>query len=258
MQRAALIERVGFDGIWVGDSVGRARWPVPDTLVWLTAAAASTRQIELGTTILQVPLRHAVELAQRLLSMHALCGGRFSAGLGSGSTRADFDAVGVPYEDRFKILAASLPTIRSICRGEKVGEAYLPPWTDTGKGPPILIGSWHSGLWVRRAARDYDGWIASGFFTSFNQLKEGLRRYRDAGGTRALVSTIVVDLHKPSTPFDPDAHFSLECGPAEATARLQRLAEIGYDDALLTKANHTEADLPEAELAAIRALVPRT
>ncbi len=70
-------------------------WPVPDTLVWLTAAAASTERIELGTTILQVPLRHPVELAQRLLSMQALCAGRFSAGLGSGSTRADFDAVGV-------------------------------------------------------------------------------------------------------------------------------------------------------------------
>ena len=147
-------------------------------------------------------------------------------GLGSGSTRADFDAVGVSYEDRFKILAESLPTIRSICRGEKVGEAYLPTWTDTGEGPPILIGSWHSGAWVRRAARDYDGWIGSGFFTSFNQLKEGIQRYRDAGGTRALVSTIVVDLHKPSTRFDPDAHFSLECGPEEATERLQRLAGL--------------------------------
>src|SRR5579862_9088686 len=101
MQRARLIEQIGFDGIWLGDSVGRASWPVPDTLVWLTAAAAATERIELGTCILQVPLRHPVELAQRLLSLHALAGGRFSAGLGSGSTRADFDAVGVPYDDRF-------------------------------------------------------------------------------------------------------------------------------------------------------------
>jgi len=258
MERASLIERIGFDGIWVGDSVGRANRPVPDTLVWLAAAAASTQRVELGTTVLQVPLRHAVELAQRLLSMHALCGGRFMAGLGSGSTRADFDAVGVPYDDRFKILAESLPTIRRICRGEKVGDAYLAPWTDTGKGPPIFIGSWHSGLWVRRAARDYDGWIASGFFTSFNQMKEGIQRYRDAGGTRALVSTITVDLHQPSTPFDPDARFTLECGPEEAAARLQRLADIGYDDALLTGSGHSDADLPESDLEAIRALVPRT
>jgi alkanesulfonate monooxygenase SsuD/methylene tetrahydromethanopterin reductase-like flavin-dependent oxidoreductase (luciferase family) len=257
MERAKVIERVGFDGIWMGDSVGRATRPVPDILVWLVAAAAATEHIELGTTILQVPLRHPAELAQRLMSVHALCGGRFSAGLGSGSTRADFDTVGVPYDDRFKILAEAMPTIRRLCAGEQVGSANLHPWPDSAGGPPILVGSWHSGLWVRRAAREYDGWIASGFFTSFNQLKEGIQRYRDAGGTRALVSTITVDLHKPTTPFDPDGRFHLECEPAEAADRLQRLADIGYDDALLTRAGHTVMDLPEEGLVQIRGLVPR-
>jgi alkanesulfonate monooxygenase SsuD/methylene tetrahydromethanopterin reductase-like flavin-dependent oxidoreductase (luciferase family) len=257
MQRAKAIEDIGFDGIWMGDSVGRVARPVPDVLVWLVAAAAATEHVELGTTILQVPLRHPVELAQRLMSVHALCGGRFSAGLGSGSTRADFDAVGVPYEDRFKILATAMPTIRRLCAGEQVGDANLYPWPDTAGGPPILIGSWHSGLWVRRAAREYDGWIASGFFTSFNQMKEGIERYRDAGGTRALVSTITVDLHQPTTPFDPDGRFHLECEPAEAAARLQRLADIGYDDALLTRTGHSVADLPDEDMVQIRALVPR-
>jgi alkanesulfonate monooxygenase SsuD/methylene tetrahydromethanopterin reductase-like flavin-dependent oxidoreductase (luciferase family) len=191
------------------------------------------------------------------MSVHALCGGRFSAGLGSGSTRADFDAVGVPYGDRFKILSQAMPTIRRLCAGEQVGDANLYPWPDTAGGPPILVGSWHSGLWVRRAAREYDGWIASGFFTSFNQLKEGIQRYRDAGGTRALVSTITVDLHQPSTPFDADGRFHLECEPAEAAARLQRLADIGYDDALLTRSGHSVADLRDEDLVQIRALVPR-
>src|SRR5579859_5103010 len=82
MQRARVIEQLGFDGIWVGDSVGRVDWPVPDPLAWLTAAAAGTERIELGTSILQVPLRHAVELAQRLMTLHGLSGGRFTAGLG--------------------------------------------------------------------------------------------------------------------------------------------------------------------------------
>ena len=257
MQRARLIERVGFDGIWLGDSVGRARWPVPDPLLWLAAAAAGTERIELGTCVLQVPLRHPVELAQRLMALHALSGGRFSAGLGSGSTRADFDAVGVPYDDRFHLLAEALPTIRRICRGEQVGAAHLVPWTDSQGGPPLLVGSWHSGLWLRRTAAEYGGWLASGFFTSFRQLREGIQRYRDAGGTRALVSTIGVNLHAESTPFDEDGRFHLECGEAEAAERLARLAELGYDDALLTRANHAATDLPEEDLIRIRALVPR-
>src|SRR5579864_8489903 len=125
MQRAALIERIGFDGIWIGDSVGRVKWPVPDPLVWLTAAAAGTSSIELGTCILQVPLRRPVELAQRLMALHAVAGGRFSAGLGSGSTLADFEAVGVPYADRFRLLADALPRIRKLCRGETIGAAHL-------------------------------------------------------------------------------------------------------------------------------------
>jgi alkanesulfonate monooxygenase SsuD/methylene tetrahydromethanopterin reductase-like flavin-dependent oxidoreductase (luciferase family) len=185
-----------------------------------------------------------------------LSGGRFNAGLGSGSTRADFEAVGVAYEQRFRLLSEALPTIRTLCRGERVDSAYLAPWSDTTGGPPILIGSWHSGVWVRRAAHDYDGWIASGFFTSFRQLREGIQRFRAEGGTRALVSTITVDLHAESAPFDQDARFNLECGPAEAAERLQRLAELGYDDALLARANYSEADLPEDDLRHIRALVP--
>jgi alkanesulfonate monooxygenase SsuD/methylene tetrahydromethanopterin reductase-like flavin-dependent oxidoreductase (luciferase family) len=256
MQRAQLIERLGFDGIWLGDSVGRASWPVPDPLLWLSAAAAATERIELGTCIIQVPLRHPVELAQRLMALHALSQGRFSAGLGSGSTLADFEAVGVDYDQRFHLLAQALPTIKRLCNGERVGSAYLEPWPDTVGGPPILVGSWHSGIWVRRAAREYDGWLASGFFTSLRQMREGIQRYRDAGGKRALVSTIRIDLHAKGVPFDEDSRFHLECdSEAEASERLGRLAELGYDDALLTRANHSDADLPEEELIRIRALV---
>ena len=73
----------------------------------------------------------------------------------------------------------------------------------------MLIGSWHSGVWVKRAAREYDGWIASGHFTSFKQLREGIQRFRDAGGKRALVATISVDLAAESTRLDEDGHFDL-------------------------------------------------
>ncbi|MBV9132289.1 MAG: LLM class flavin-dependent oxidoreductase [Chloroflexi bacterium] len=257
MRRAQVIERLGFDGIWLGDSVGRVIWPVPDPLLWLTAAAAATETIELGTCILQVPLRRPVELAQRLMALHTLANGRFSAGLGSGSTLADFEAVGVPYTERFKILNEALPTIRMLCRGERVGAAYLQPWADSEGGPPILVGSWHSGIWVRRAAEQYDGWLASGFFTTFNQLREGIQRYREFGGKRALVSTIRVNLHAEGGSFDPDSSFSLECSPSEAADRLARLAELGYDDALLTRANHTEEDITEEDLHQIRELLPR-
>lgn len=255
MARARLIEEVGFEGIWFGDTVGRTANTRPDVLMWLLLAAAATERVELGTAVLQVPLRNPVELSQRLITIHALTKGRFLAGLGAGSTRTDFDAVGVDYEQRFRIFAQSLPVIRRLCAGEQVGDANLQPWPDARPGPPILIGSWESGLWVRRAARDYDGWLASGL-TTFKALSEGIRRFRDAGGKRALVATVSIDLSQPEAPLDEDARFNLNCGPRSAAERLQRLADLGYDDVLLVRANHTEADITEEHLREIRALVP--
>ena len=253
--RAKLIEDAGFDGIWLGDPLSRTPTPRPDPLLWLTVCATATTRIELGTSILQVPLRHPVELAQRLMTLHAVSGGRFRAGLGAGSTQRDFDAVGVDFASRFKLLNEGVPLIKRLLAGEAVGAADLKPWRSAGKGPPIYIGSWESGLWVKRAARDYDGWMASAH-SSLEGLAEGIRRFRDAGGTRAIVSTIDVDLSQPESKLDPAEPFNLRCGPESARERLGMLADLGYDDALIVKMNHTEASLPQEDLLAIRALVP--
>ena len=257
LRRARLIERIGFDGIWMGDSIGRGPRPRPDPLLWLAAAAAATERLELGTAILQVPLRAPVELAQRLLSLQGLCGGRLAVGIGAGSTRADFEAVGADFEQRFRTLSAATTLMRSLFNGEQVGAANLQPWPNTVGGPPILIGSWHSGQWVRRAATEFDGWIASGL-TSFNAIAEGIRRYRDAGGRRAVLGTVSVDLSAPNATLRDDEPFHLKCGLEEAGARLQRIVELGYDDALLTALNHTEADIAEDQLIALRGLVSRS
>lgn len=266
MDRARAIEAAGFDGIWIPDSIGRLQTPRPDPLMWLLLAGAATERVELGTAILQVPLRRTVELAQRLLTLHAVTRGRFVAGLGAGSTVADFIALGVDYDARFRTLADALPRMKRLFRGEEIDGASLHPWPDTVGGPPIVIGSWESGPWLLRAAREYEGWMASGGMTSFRALETGIKRYRDAGGTRALVSTIDVDLTAPSATLNDDERFHLRCGPEEAANRLNRLAELGYDDALLRPKipraqerprHHNEADPTLEELHALRALVPQ-
>jgi alkanesulfonate monooxygenase SsuD/methylene tetrahydromethanopterin reductase-like flavin-dependent oxidoreductase (luciferase family) len=254
MDRARLIESLGFDGIWFGDTVGRTATARPDQMSWLTLCAAATERVELGTAIIQVPLRHPVELAVRLMTLHALSKGRFLAGLGAGSTAADFEAVGVDYESRFKVFAKALPQIRALLDNRQYGEAHLHPWPDYAKGPPILIGSWESGIWVERAARDYDGWLASGR-TTIKALREGIRRFRDAGGKRALVATIETDITQPNAPLSEDENFNLRCGPESAAERLAMLADLGYDDALLVQMNHTEATLTAEHLKTMRGLV---
>jgi hypothetical protein len=114
-----------------------------------------------------------------------------------------------------------------------------------------LIGSWSGKAWIPRAAKDFDGWIASAARTSFATLAEGIQRYRAAGGSRAIVANIAVDLEAPTTALDDHASFHLRCGRPAAAERLQRLAELGFDDAILVRRSNTEA-----ELAAMRNLLP--
>jgi alkanesulfonate monooxygenase SsuD/methylene tetrahydromethanopterin reductase-like flavin-dependent oxidoreductase (luciferase family) len=249
MGRARAIEAAGFDGIWISDTVARGVDARPDPLMYLTAAAAATSdRIELGTAVLQVPLRNPVELAQRVLTLHALTRGRFAFGAGAGSTRQDFESVGIDFERRFELLRDHLTTIRKLCRGETVASASLKPWPNTVGGPPVLIGSWTSGLWIKRAAREFDGWLTSGGGpggTNFRNLREGIKRYRDEGGVRAIVATVGVDLRASSPPLSDDSRFTLRCSPAEAVERMQRVRELGYDDVLLRKDDLTEADIAE-------------
>lgn len=251
--RAALLESVGFEVIAQGDHVGSAARVTPDGLTWLAIAASATTRCWIASGIIQVPLRYPTELANRLMSLHAVSDGRFIAGLGAGSSRFDYDAVGADYERRFATLSDALPRIRAQLRGE----GQLTPWAASGDGPPVLIGAWASGRWVRKAAREYDGWMGSGAgHASFRELCEGLHVFRDNGGKRAMLMTVSIDLRaRRASPLSEDEPFSLACEPAEASEWLHRLADAGFDDVCLQKFGHTEEDLPEEALHELRGLV---
>jgi alkanesulfonate monooxygenase SsuD/methylene tetrahydromethanopterin reductase-like flavin-dependent oxidoreductase (luciferase family) len=264
MRRAAMVEAAGFDGIWNGDgSYFRGSYTEVDPLAWMLLAVAATERVEVGVAVYQVPLREPVDLAQRLLTLHALARGRFTCGVGSGSTeRGAFEAVGVPFADRFRIFHQNMEALRRLLAGEQVGPAIVPPWPEAAGGPRFVLGAYRSETSMRRAAADYDGWMSSAASTGLNLMAEGIRRYRDLGGRRAMAVTCRVDLRAPSTKLDPDAGFNLLCGPEEARDRLGRLAELGYDDVCLRFADHRDpgpsrANFTADDLAEIRSLVER-
>ena len=275
MDRARMIEEAGFNSAWLGDHiVGR-----PDALQPLLLAAAATEKLEVGTAILQTPLRNPVELAQRFLTLHALTQGRFTAGVGSGSAQRSFDAINEPekFESRFAIFKKDLETMRALAKGEEVDGTALNPLPGSEGGPPFVIGAWASGIWVKKAAREYEGWMTSGGRTNLKNLGEGIRRYRDAGGKRAMVATILCDLSMPEgdlpedSPelhgdlnaigrrYSPENGFTLLCGPKSASKRLHQLAELGYDDALLVMRtpHYVYGDMTTADLKTMRDLIPR-
>ncbi len=90
--------------------MGRGR-PTLDPLVELAVLAAVTERVELGIGVLQLSLRHPVELAHRVQSVQALSGGRLRLGVGSGSTRADFELLGLDYDHRFRAMRIALETM---------------------------------------------------------------------------------------------------------------------------------------------------
>src|SRR6202008_1497164 len=102
--------------------------PTIDPVVLMSVAAAVTRKVEIGTCVLQVPVRHPVELAHRTEGVHALLGERLMLGLGCGSTKADFDLVGEDYEARFKTLMTSLEIMRDAWAGKPLAGGPLAPW----------------------------------------------------------------------------------------------------------------------------------
>ena len=140
-QGARAAEEHGLDSVWFFDSIGRGRMSL-DPLIGASVAAAATERIEVGIGILQVPLRHPVELAQRVLTAQLLCEGRLLLGVGSGSTRGDFEAVQQNFDDRMALLENGLATMQRLWDGETVEGVHLAPSDAVKGGPPVLIGSW--------------------------------------------------------------------------------------------------------------------
>ena len=125
-----------------------------------------------------------------------LSGGRLIAGLGPGSSKRDYDAIGVPFEDRWKRFDEAVTILRALLRREPKPQAsryYALPDVDLAPSPcasggvPLWIGSWGSEAGLRRVARLADGWLASAYnttpelFASGSDLLAGELRKHDRG-----------------------------------------------------------------------------
>jgi alkanesulfonate monooxygenase SsuD/methylene tetrahydromethanopterin reductase-like flavin-dependent oxidoreductase (luciferase family) len=113
---AEKAEALGFDSIWVGDSL-LAR-PRHDPLTLLAAVAARTRKVELGTAVLLPALRNPVVLAHQVATLDRISEGRFILGIGIASDqpniRAEFEAAGVPFEKRVGTLVEGVALMRAL------------------------------------------------------------------------------------------------------------------------------------------------
>jgi alkanesulfonate monooxygenase SsuD/methylene tetrahydromethanopterin reductase-like flavin-dependent oxidoreductase (luciferase family) len=116
----------------------------------LAAIVDRSGDMALATTLSLAVLRGPVPLAKTLAALDILSDGRLIAGLGPGSSKNDYDAVGVPFEERWKRLDEAIAMLRALLRGEQVesGRYFASPGTRLRPGPrqadgiPLWIGSW--------------------------------------------------------------------------------------------------------------------
>jgi alkanesulfonate monooxygenase SsuD/methylene tetrahydromethanopterin reductase-like flavin-dependent oxidoreductase (luciferase family) len=208
----ALAERaegLGFDSLWVGDSL-LAR-PRHDALTLLAAVAARTRKPELGTAVLLPALRNPVLLAHQVATLDRIAEGRVILGIGIASDwpniRAEFEAASVPFEKRIGRLIEGMALCRALWTGKpvtwdgrwKMKDAVLGPTPHRPGGPPLWIAGAVAAARAR-AGRHFDGWFPNSpaiaeFAPQWAEVQAGARAAgRDpARLTAAMYLTLAID-----------------------------------------------------------------
>ena len=171
-QMAETAERIGYDSVWIGDSITSK--PRLEPMTAMAAVAARTSRVKIGTAVLLNALRHPVHLAHAAATIDNISGGRTILGLGAGRSNNqmfvdEHAAVGVPIMERAARMEESIRVMRALWTGEPVsnpGDYY--PLEEVALEPrPVQqsIPLWISSNWVRRGlarvAELGDAWITN-------------------------------------------------------------------------------------------------
>jgi alkanesulfonate monooxygenase SsuD/methylene tetrahydromethanopterin reductase-like flavin-dependent oxidoreductase (luciferase family) len=173
-EEAMFAEKIGFDHLWLGDSVTILDKARGDCLTTMAALAAKTERIRIGVVPFLAALRNPVLLAHALATLDVISNGRIIIGASVGSVKQDmneqFDACEVPHHEKAGRLNESIEIMRRLwtekavtfegkyCQVRDVGilphpiqKPTIPIWFATGRNEKAL----------QRAGRLGDGWITN-------------------------------------------------------------------------------------------------
>ncbi|MFN4090055.1 MAG: LLM class flavin-dependent oxidoreductase [Alphaproteobacteria bacterium] len=171
LELAERAEALGYDSVWVGDSL-LAR-PRHEPITLLAGVAGRTRRVELGTAVLLPALRNPVVLAHQVATLDQVAEGRVILGVGIATDvpniRDEFEAAGVPFDKRVGRMLEGLRLCRALWKGDSVDwngrwtvkKGVLGPTPYRPGGPPIWIGGAAEAS-VERVGREFDGWFPNG------------------------------------------------------------------------------------------------
>ena len=183
---ARIAEALGYHSVMISDHVAmtpdvRARYPEPfydpfATLAWM---AGQTKRVKLGTTVCVLPYRHPILTARLAANIDTLSAGRFIFGVGVGSpnSKLEYEAMGVPFNQRGAIADEYLAAIKALWTQENASfEGKFVSFKDVSRmrlasvpgrpHPPIWVGG-ASDAAIRRAVRFGDAWHPNRFSVSW-------------------------------------------------------------------------------------------
>ena len=190
-----LVDRCGFDSLWVGDHISFPA-AILDPLLQLAQAAVVSRRLVLGTAVYLLPLRHPVPVAKQVATLDHLTEGRFIFGVGvGGEFPKEYEVCGVPLEERGARLSEAIPMMRMLWSGAPAsheggrypafdGVAMQPPARQAG-GPPIWCGGRSEGA-LARTGRLGDGWLA--YVVTPEMYGAAIEKIATAAAGRSLTS----------------------------------------------------------------------
>ena len=183
---AVALEERGFDSLWVaehshiplsrktpfpgGGDLPKMYYDAMDPFITLTAAAAATKMLKIGTGVCLVIQRDTIQTAKLVASLDQVSGGRFLFGIGGGWNQDEMEDHGAVYATRFKLMREQIEAMKVIWTedtAEYHGEIVdFPPMTSRPKPvqkphPPIIVGGAFRHA-ARRAIRYGDGLLPQG------------------------------------------------------------------------------------------------
>jgi len=257
----ALCEDVGVESVWAVEHVlvaedyeprysysADGRMPgspgtvMPDPLEWLAYFAAVTSTVRLGTGVMVLPLHAPLVLAKRVATLDALSGGRVIFGVGLGWQIEEYQAVGVPYEERGARADEAIEVLRTIWGNEpaeftgpftRIPRSSVLPKPAQGGALPIVIGG-SSPAAARRAGRLGDGFFPYVISPDDFADRAALIRStaRDAGrDPDAIELSVWAGSYQPGGAFDLDlAQRYADVGVTRFVVSAQEAAGASFDD----------------------------
>lgn len=187
VEEAQLAEESGFDSIFFGEHHQDKDGFLPSPLIVASAVAGATKTLNLGTSVILLPLHHPVHLAEDVVTLDVVSRGRIVLGVGIGYQAADFQAFDVPFEDRVSLFEEGVDVIRQCWTGERFSyhgkhhhlhDIQVRPGPYQQPSPPLWIGA-STFTGARRAGRMADAFVA-GPSTNLERTLRLVDSYRKA------------------------------------------------------------------------------